>query len=96
MMARKAAPKIDKHETLGRLLTDYGLEAINAEGFEAQMSKHGFTQPDIDAWCAEEGARRNDGGEQDRPARAAVAGHAGGEGRAPIKVRKAQGEGDRQ
>ena len=94
-MARKAAPKIDRHETLGRLLSDYGLEAIRKADFEAQMTHHKFTQPDIDEWCAEN-HRRNHGREQDRPARAAAAGHARGEGNSGVKVRKAEGEGDWQ
>lgn len=98
-MARKAAPKIDKHEALGRLLTDYGLEAIRREDFEAQLTHHKFTQADIDEWCAENARRSEHEREKDRPARAAVAGHAGGqrgEGHSGVKVRKGEGEGHRQ
>ena len=98
-MARKAAPKIDRHETLGRLLTEYGLEVIRREDFEAQMTHYKFTQADIDEWCAENHRRSEHEREKDRPARTAVAGHAGGqrgEGHSGVKVRKAQSEGDQQ
>ena len=96
-MARKAAPKIDKHETLGRLLTEYGLEVIHRGDFEAQMAHHKFTQAHIDEWCAENARRsEHERDAKDRPARTAVAGPAGGQGAAAIKVRKAESEGDRQ
>ena len=98
-MARKAAPKIDKHAVLGGLLMNYGLEVITAKDFEAQMTHYGFTQKDVDEWCAENHRRSEHEREKDRPARAAVAGHAGGqrgEGHSGVKVRKGEGEGHRQ
>jgi hypothetical protein len=100
MMARKAAPKIDRHETLGRLLTEYGLEVLHKADFEAQMAHYKFTQADIDEWCAENARRSEHEREvKDRPARTAIAGHArgqGGEGHSGVKVRKGESEGHRQ
>jgi hypothetical protein len=98
MMAKKAAPKIDKHDALGRLLTDYGLEVITPTDFAAQMAHHKFTQADVDEWCAENHRRSEHEREgEDRPARTAVAEPArGASGASGIKVRQTQSEGGRR
>jgi hypothetical protein len=43
--------KSTKHEQLGELLRQYGLDLINSEQFWAEMRRQGFGQTDIDEWC---------------------------------------------
>ena len=44
--------KKEEYDDLGKLLTDYGLSKINTSQFQTEMLRNGWTDTDIDAWCA--------------------------------------------
>lgn len=99
--AVKRAKEMSKYDTLSYLLGAYGTNQMNEQQFWAAMNGRGYTNDDIDAWCAEYYQREEVNDErrrkeaEDRTARTATPRYARGPDREEQATDRQERQGDR-